>query len=191
MTIQPYVEPNSWLARGRRFAQSRGHAALALLAALWVTQQAVAQDRIARQGTQGEGQEQAKSNAWSPPRLAHGASKPRKSRPAKPSKAPGLASSSGVSGVLNMNKASADQWQIFPSVGPATARKILEHRKRKAFASVQELAQVRGIGKRFMERFSRHLRLAGPTTLAKNKDKNKKRKKEKTKKSTGKQRRSK
>lgn len=72
---------------------------------------------------------------------------------------------SGVTGVLNINAASAKQWQIFPGVGPAIADKILQHRQHKRFRTVADLQGVKGIGPAFLRRFASHLKVSGPTNL--------------------------
>lgn len=144
-TLRSSLLNSAFQGRWQRFARSRGHRFLALLAALWVSHAAYAQSF---------------PPAAQPPleTARQGKAKPKRPTPAK---------GSGVVGILNINKASASQWQIFPSVGPAIASKILERRQHKSFRSIQELREVRGIGKKFMERFAKHLRVQGPTTLQK------------------------
>jgi competence protein ComEA len=53
---------------------------------------------------------------------------------------------------INLNTATAEQLDTLAGVGPATAAKILAHREQHgAFASVEELADVPGIGERRLE----------------------------------------
>lgn len=50
-------------------------------------------------------------------------------------------------GPVNLNSASADDLELLPGVGPATAAAILAYRDQHGpFASVDDLADVRGIG---------------------------------------------
>ncbi|MGC1511969.1 MAG: helix-hairpin-helix domain-containing protein [Acidimicrobiales bacterium] len=49
--------------------------------------------------------------------------------------------------VIDLNTATAEQLDTLPGIGPATARSILEERRRKGrFGSVDDLLDVRGIG---------------------------------------------
>jgi competence protein ComEA len=53
----------------------------------------------------------------------------------------------GASGPIDLNAATAEQLDSLPGVGPATAAAIVDHRELHGpFASVDDLADVRGIG---------------------------------------------
>lgn len=55
--------------------------------------------------------------------------------------------STAAPGPVNLNSATADELDSLPGVGPATAAAILAYREEHgAFASVDDLAEVRGIG---------------------------------------------
>lgn len=68
--------------------------------------------------------------------------------------------------MLNINRASQSQWQRFPGIGPAMARRILEQRARRPFKEVAELASVRGIGPAFLAKYRNQLSCSGPSTLS-------------------------
>ncbi len=54
---------------------------------------------------------------------------------------------------LDLNRATEEDLDALPGVGPATARRILELRTRKGrFSSVEELLEVRGIGRKTLSR---------------------------------------
>jgi competence protein ComEA len=54
---------------------------------------------------------------------------------------------STAAGPVNLNRATAEQLDALPGIGPATAQAIVEHREANGpFASVDELEDVRGIG---------------------------------------------
>ena len=68
-------------------------------------------------------------------------------------------SPSPVSEVLDLNRATAEELDRLPGVGPVLARRIIEHRLLHGpFHAVDELLAVRGIGARLLERLRPHLR---------------------------------
>jgi competence protein ComEA len=53
---------------------------------------------------------------------------------------------SGPERPVDLNRASAVELETLPGVGPSTAKRIIEHRERRPFASVRDLLDVPGIG---------------------------------------------
>jgi len=76
------------------------------------------------------------------------------------------AAAAGPAGTVNVNTATVDQLQLLPRVGPSIAERIVEFRESNGpFASIDELAAVRGIGERSLERMRPYLAVDGDTTL--------------------------
>jgi comEA protein len=56
---------------------------------------------------------------------------------------------------ININTASADSLELLPGIGPVYADKIVEYRSQQGgFSSLEELAHVRGIGKKTVEKIA-------------------------------------
>ena len=73
---------------------------------------------------------------------------------------------SGGPGVVNINVADATQLERLPRIGPARAQAILALRaKLKQFSRVEQLLQVKGIGRATFRMLRPLLTLTGPTTL--------------------------
>jgi competence protein ComEA len=96
------------------------------------------------------------------------------SPPGSPSSAPTLSvsshpSASGVGGKhvrakLDLNRASAQQFEELPGIGPVLAERIVDYRKSgKTFRTVDDLREVKGIGRKKFERI-RALVTVTPTT---------------------------
>ena len=64
--------------------------------------------------------------------------------------------------LVDLNRASADELETLPGVGPALAARIVEERGRRPFASVGELVRVRGIGPSTLERVRDRVTVGGP-----------------------------
>ncbi len=70
-----------------------------------------------------------------------------------------------LTGVINVNSASAEQLEMLPGIGPSRARAIIEHRKEHGpYKEVADLEAVSGIGERALERIRPHCTTKGKTT---------------------------
>ena len=75
------------------------------------------------------------------------------------------ASEGGLSGVVNINTATAEELQLLPGIGEARAKAVIELRKQNGgFKSVDELVQVKGIGETALKRLRPYVRTQGKTT---------------------------
>ena len=80
---------------------------------------------------------------------------------------PAFAAGSGpaISGVVNVNAATAEELSLLPGVGPAKAQAIIRYRtEHGAFKRVEDLSQVKGIGDKQLEKMRPHVALEGKTT---------------------------
>jgi competence protein ComEA len=71
-----------------------------------------------------------------------------------------------VTGVVNLNTASATQLDLLPGVGPKAVKRIIEVRTRTPFTKVDELVKVKGFGAKKLARLKPYLSVNGPTTIA-------------------------
>jgi|GEM_PF-694268 len=70
-------------------------------------------------------------------------------------------------GVVNINTATVEQLRLLPRVGEEKAGRIITHREKTPFKTVNELARVRGIGLKTLRALKPWLSVSGPTTLMK------------------------
>lgn len=75
-------------------------------------------------------------------------------------------SSKTVSGVVNLNQASVSQLELLPGVGAKTAEAIVAYRQKTKFARIEDLVQVKGLGKKKFDKMKAHLTVSGPTTIS-------------------------
>ncbi|MBK7857258.1 MAG: helix-hairpin-helix domain-containing protein [Archangiaceae bacterium] len=74
-------------------------------------------------------------------------------------------SSKVLSGVINLNTASAGQLDQMPGVGPKAAERIIAYRSKTPFGRPEDLVKVKGFGKKKLDKLKAHLTVSGPTTL--------------------------
>jgi comEA protein len=75
------------------------------------------------------------------------------------------AGNDSISGVVNVNAATAEELSLLPGVGPAKAQAIIRYRtEHGAFKRVEDLSQVKGIGDKQLEKIRPHVALEGKTT---------------------------
>ena len=71
-----------------------------------------------------------------------------------------------VSGVVNITTASAEELERLPGIGEKKAQAIVDHRKGHPLRKLEDLARVKGIGRKTVARLRPYLSLNGPTTLS-------------------------
>jgi competence ComEA-like helix-hairpin-helix protein len=87
-------------------------------------------------------------------------------RPTEPGAAPEK-SAFGIDGRLDLNRASADELDGLPGVGPKTAERILEDRRvHGPFKKPRDLTRVKGIGPKTLERILPHVTVGAPRDSA-------------------------
>lgn len=71
-----------------------------------------------------------------------------------------------LTGVVNLNTATADELELLPGIGAARAQAVIGLRKQRGgFKSVDELKDVKGIGDTALERLRPFVRIDGKTTV--------------------------
>ena len=76
------------------------------------------------------------------------------------------AEQTALEGKVNINTADAKQISLLPGIGRKTADNIVAHRTQHgSFTSVQSLGQVKGVGKKTLEKISAYIILEGESTL--------------------------
>ncbi len=68
--------------------------------------------------------------------------------------------------VVNINKATEDQLQFLPGIGPSKSRAIVHYRAKRKFRSTYQIVRVKGIGRKTYRKLRPHLTLTGPTTAS-------------------------
>jgi competence protein ComEA len=71
-----------------------------------------------------------------------------------------------LSGVVNLNQATAKELATLPGVGEKTANRIVAYRQKSPFKRPEELVKVKGFGKQSFDKLKPYLTISGPTTIA-------------------------
>jgi competence protein ComEA len=69
-----------------------------------------------------------------------------------------------LAGVLNVNRASEAELRLLPGIGKTRAAQIVARRAKRPYASLEDLARLRGLRK-LVQRLRAHLTVSGDTTL--------------------------
>ncbi len=62
-----------------------------------------------------------------------------------------------LKGVIDLNRATVDELQRLPGIGPKLSQRILDERARRPFQTVEDLRRVPGIGPKTLERLRPHV----------------------------------
>jgi len=66
--------------------------------------------------------------------------------------------------VVNINSATAQELMYLPGIGAAKADAIIKYRTSHPFKKVEDLTQVKGIGRKIFKKLEPHLTISGETT---------------------------
>lgn len=66
-------------------------------------------------------------------------------------------------GPIDINRATVQELQTLPGIGPQIAQRIIDHRNQHGpFATAESLTAVRGIGEKLMDRIKPHIIVIAP-----------------------------
>ena len=72
--------------------------------------------------------------------------------------------------LVDLNQATVSELEALPGIGPKLAQRVIEHRdERGPFRSVEDLRQVRGIGRKKFDRLRPHVLVTNTRSLARHK----------------------
>ncbi len=68
-------------------------------------------------------------------------------------------------GVINVNTATVEQLMMLPGIGEKTAKAVVSYRQANGqYKSIDDVAKVKGIGKKKLDKIRQHLALQGANT---------------------------
>ena len=92
-------------------------------------------------------------------------SKPTPAAKKSPARSSPFVKKPAITGVININTASAATLQKLPGIGPSKAKRIVAYRTRRGpFRRVRDLRRVKGIGRKSLAKMSKHLTVKGAST---------------------------
>jgi competence protein ComEA len=97
----------------------------------------------------------------SEPPLPPGPQRPKKKSPPKMPRPLGQREAALKSTVINVNRASQEELQRLPGIGPKLSQRIVDERDRRPFASVDDLRRVPGIGPKTLARLRPYISVSG------------------------------
>lgn len=68
-------------------------------------------------------------------------------------------------GTVNINTATESELERLPGIGPSKAKAIVEYRQAAPFKVIEEIANVKGIGKVLAEKLKQYLRISGASLV--------------------------
>lgn len=71
-----------------------------------------------------------------------------------------------ITGVVNLNTATAKEIELLPGIGKRTADQVVAYREKSPFKAPHDLVKVKGIGEGTWKKVKNHVTITGPTTLA-------------------------
>ncbi len=74
--------------------------------------------------------------------------------------------SAEITGVVNINTATADELRMLPGIGAKKAQRILDQRAKHKFDSTDQLMKVKGIGRATYRKLKPNLAVTGANTIA-------------------------
>lgn len=80
-----------------------------------------------------------------------------RTRTADAPRAPSGKKTDGLQGPVDVNRASLDELQLLPGIGPKMSQRIVDQREKSPFKSVEDLRRVSGIGPKILERLRPHV----------------------------------
>ncbi|HZZ80991.1 MAG TPA: ComEA family DNA-binding protein [Gemmataceae bacterium] len=73
---------------------------------------------------------------------------------------------SGLTALININRADQAELQKLPGIGPKLSQRILDERARSPFKSIDELRRVSGIGPKTLDKLRPHVTVDTPQAIA-------------------------